>query len=339
MDKPTGRAATGWSSTPVSPFASWEHSPVVSHVVMDSAGVILGLHRSARPIRACSRRSAEILRFGTINAAAVNQYHMKIAVSGKGGVGKTVVTGTLARTFAADGYDVLAIDGDHDPDLAVSLGMGHETEAPPVPDEFLEHVETPDDEPPEWELTRPSEEIVDEYGVAAPGGVTLLRAGEISADEGAFGYSHVTVLNVLRDIETDSDEVVILDMAAGLGAPGMCKAVDAYVMVVEPTYNSLETVRKLNEYATAYDVPDVRVIANNVRRNGDVAYVSDFCEEEGLDVSTVVPSDDAIREAERAGTAVFDYDGESPALQVIRGMAADIGASHGASASQQNPSD
>lgn len=264
---------------------------------------------------------------------------MKIAVAGKGGAGKTITTGTLARAFAADGYDVLAIDGDPDANLAVSVGVAGEVDPPAVPDEFLEHVETAEDEPPEWELTRPAREIVDEYGVETPYGVTLLRAGEISADDGAFGYSHVTVLNLLRDIKLGSDEIIVLDMAAGLGAPGMCKAVDTYVMVVEPTYDSLETVRKLEEYATAYDVPDVRVLANDVRTEQDETVVADYCEDHGLDVSTVVPADEAIRDAERAGAAPIDHDEGSPAVSAIRELAADIGASHGRRVSQRKPTD
>lgn len=252
---------------------------------------------------------------------------MKIAVAGKGGSGKTIVSGTLARSFAASGYDVLAIDDDPDPNLAISLGVPRETEVPPVPDEFLDHIETAEDEPPEWELTTSAREIVDEYGVQGPAGVTLLRAGEITADEGAFGYSHVTVLNILQEIEVDSDEVLILDMAAGLGAPGMCKAVDAYVLVVEPTYDSLETIRKLNDYAEAYDVPDVRVVANRVQNDQDVDLVEEYVSDHDLSVSTIVPDDEAIRHAERSGAAPIDDDPDSAAVTAIRELAAELGAS------------
>lgn len=253
---------------------------------------------------------------------------MKVAVSGKGGSGKTIVSGTLARWFAANGHDVLAIDDDDNPNLSVSLGVPRDEAVPPVPDEFLTRVETEDDGQ-SWELTCPPRQIVDEYGTGAPGGVTLLRAGEVAAGDGAFGYSHVTVFNLLSEIEDGDDEVVLLDMAAGLGAPGMSRAVDALVMVVEPYYASLETARKIHGFATEYEVPDVRLVANNVRTDRDLAVVEDYCAEHGFDVSTVVPHDDAVRHAEREGTAPIDYDDGSRAVRAICELGADLKATRG----------
>lgn len=252
---------------------------------------------------------------------------MKLAVAGKGGSGKTVVSGTLARWFGENEHDVLAIDDDPDPDLAVSLGLPRETDVPPVPDEYLTRVDTDDGQ--SWELTTPPREIVDEHGVRAPDGVTLLRAGRVEAGDGAFGYSHVTVFNVLSEIQPDPEEVIVLDMAAGLGAPGMARAVDVFVMVVEPYYTSLETARKLAGFAREYDVPDVRLVANNVRTDRDLALVEDYCAEHDFEVATVVPNDDAITRAELAGTAPVAYHEESRAVRVICELADDLAATHG----------
>lgn len=252
---------------------------------------------------------------------------MKIAVSGKGGSGKTIVSGTMARRFGSNGYDVLAIDDDPDPNLAVSLGRTDDGDVPAVPDEYLNRVETDDGQA--WELTDPPRDLVDEHGVGAPDGVTLLRAGRVAAGEGAFGYSHVTVFNVLSEIEPDADEVIVLDMAAGLGAPGMSRAVDVLVMVVEPTYNSLETARKISGFATEYGVPDVRVVANDVRTDRDLSVVEDYCAEHGLEVDTVVPHDEAIERAELSGTAPVDYDEESRAVRTVHELADDLAVTHG----------
>lgn len=253
---------------------------------------------------------------------------MKIAVSGKGGSGKTIVSGTMARRLAATGYEVLAIDDDPDPNLAVSLGLSRDGEAvPAVPDEYLTRVETDDGQ--SWELTESPRDIVDDHGVEAPDGVTLLRAGRIAAGEGAFGYSHVTVFNVLSEIDPGPEEVIVLDMAAGLGAPGMSRAVDVLVMVVEPYYTSLETARKLSGFATEYDVPAVRVVANNVRTDRDLSIIEDYCADHGLDVATVVPHDDAVQRAELSGTAPVDYDDESRAVRTIQDLADDLVVTHG----------
>lgn len=252
---------------------------------------------------------------------------MKIAVAGKGGSGKTVVSGTVARALATTDADVVAIDDDPDPNLAVSLGLPREDEVPPVPAEYLAQVET-DEDGQSWELTCPPREIIDDHGIDATDGVTLLRAGEVAAGDGSFGYSHVTVFNVLSEIEEESEEVILLDMAAGLGAAGMSKAVDVLLLVVEPTLNSLETIRKLNGFATEYDVPDVRVVANNVRTDRDIDLIEDYCADHDLEVSIVIPNDDAIRHAEQEGTAPIDYTDGSPAVRALRDLADDLRATH-----------
>lgn len=248
---------------------------------------------------------------------------MQIAVAGKGGSGKTIVAGTVARWFAENGYDVLAIDDDDNPNLAVSLGVPPEQDVPAVPDEFLGRVET-DDDGQDWELTRPPREIIDEYGVRVPDGVTLLRAGEVKAGAGGFGYSHTCILTMLSELETDDDEVVVLDMAAGIGAPYMILATDVLLLIVNPNETSLDTATRLNGYAAAFDVPDVRVVANDVRSDRDRTIVAEYCEEHELELEGVIPTDDAIREVELAGSAPIDYDGESPAVREITDIARDL---------------
>lgn len=230
--------------------------------------------------------------------------------------------------FAAAGYDVLAIDDDHDPDLEVSLGVAHKAEVPPVPDDFVERVDTPEDEP-SWELTSSPQIIIDEYGCKAPDGVTLLKAGKVVADSGSFVASHNITALLLFNEERDSEDVTIVDMPAGLGVPGMAQVVDVWVMVVEPSYTSLETMRKLAVYGAEYDVADVRVIANNVRIDLDVSFIEDYCKNLGLEISTVIPNDDAIHHAESCGIAPIDSDDGSPAVCAIRELADHLDEIHG----------
>jgi CO dehydrogenase maturation factor len=248
---------------------------------------------------------------------------MKIAVVGKGGSGKTIVAGTLARAFAANGYEVLAIDDDHDPDFAVSLGLPREADVTPLADDLVTQVDTPEEEP-SWELTIQPGEIIDEYGVEAPDGVVLLRAGAVEAGGGAFGYSHITVASLLSDDAWDYDGVTIVDMPAGLEVPGMAKYVDALVMVVTPGYASVETIRKISGFASEYDVPSVRLVANDIRTDHDLEFIENYYRGWDTDVSTVIPHDTAVLHAEREGVAPFDYDDMSPAVRALRGLADDI---------------
>lgn len=103
---------------------------------------------------------------------------MKIAVSGKGGSGKTTIAGTLARVMAGRGYRVIAVDDDSNPNLALTVGVGAEAAAalPPLPRDFLQ--ERTDAEGNRWmELSVPAEDIVARYGVPGPDDLMLLVMG------------------------------------------------------------------------------------------------------------------------------------------------------------------
>jgi CO dehydrogenase maturation factor len=105
---------------------------------------------------------------------------MKIAISGKGGSGKTTTAGILARVFARQGYVVLAIDGDSNPNLGIALGIPPEVvdQTPTLPRDLLTDVE--DDEGNKTAiLSMELEEIAEKFGTAAPDTVRLLAMHRI----------------------------------------------------------------------------------------------------------------------------------------------------------------
>jgi len=95
---------------------------------------------------------------------------MKLAIAGKGGSGKTSISGTMARLLARDGYNVLAIDGDSNPNLALTLGIPPErmNDLPTLPRDLLKRTEEG------VELTKSLDEVCDSHSLAGPDGVTLL---------------------------------------------------------------------------------------------------------------------------------------------------------------------
>ncbi len=99
---------------------------------------------------------------------------MKLALAGKGGAGKTSITGTLARIFARDGYRVLAVDNDMNPNLSLTLGIPAERmmELPVFPPEVVREANG------SYELAMSLEEICATYSLSAPDGVTLLTAAQ-----------------------------------------------------------------------------------------------------------------------------------------------------------------
>lgn len=105
---------------------------------------------------------------------------MKIAISGKGGSGKTTIAGTLARTFACNGHDVLAIDGDPNPNLAVTLGIPRTSMAQlhPLPSNLMVEV-TDETGSTRRVLDTPLSSITAQYGTVAPDDVTLLLGSRV----------------------------------------------------------------------------------------------------------------------------------------------------------------
>ena len=105
---------------------------------------------------------------------------MKIAISGKGGSGKTTIAATLARVFARQGHPVLAIDGDPNPNLGVALGLSHEAlaQAQPLPRHIAERREDAEGKA-RLVLARPVTEITAAHGLAAPDGVRLLVGSRV----------------------------------------------------------------------------------------------------------------------------------------------------------------
>lgn len=98
---------------------------------------------------------------------------MKIAVSGKGGSGKTTISATLTRLLARRGLPVLAIDGDPNPNLIQALGVGVGVEIESIPRSVVERREDAGGAV-RHVLTRPVDEIIKQYGLKAPDGVTVL---------------------------------------------------------------------------------------------------------------------------------------------------------------------
>jgi CO dehydrogenase maturation factor len=255
---------------------------------------------------------------------------MKIAVSGKGGSGKTTVSGTLARAFARADNDVLAIDDDDNPNLALTLGIPRDQRVEAIPGDLLKRVETPDGET-ELELSKDPQQIIDDYAAEAPDGVRMLKMGEVDhANSGCMCSAHATAREVLSTVVEDRDEVTVMDMVAGVEhlGRGTARDVDTLLVVVEPYYKSLETGRRTKDLAEELDIPEIRVVANKVRDDHDREAIEEFCEDHDLDIAAVVPYDDAIRHADQEGTAPIDYDAEAPGTQAIRDLSEDLLEAH-----------
>lgn len=242
---------------------------------------------------------------------------MKIAITGKGGSGKTMVAGALVRHLADRGHEVVAVDADPNPNLGVSLGVdaalveGMEsilnaltasgyTHDQPMPD--------PDD-------------LIARYSISSPGGVSLIATGKIErpTDSCLCCGSHLTTRRFFGDLAA-ADRVVVADLEAGLNdliwaQPG---ANDVVVIVAEPSAKSVEIAIRAAQLAREMDVQRIIAIANRCRPGTDHAQRLAAV----LDVPTIpVPEDPAVTAADRSGTATYDADPTSPAMTAVDHLA------------------
>jgi CO dehydrogenase maturation factor len=197
---------------------------------------------------------------------------LKIAITGKGGVGKTTLSGLLARLYASDGKKVLAVDADPDANLASALGISPEEAARVLPlAEQADLIEERTGAKPGmpgglFKINPKVDDIPDTYSVTHEG-VRLLLVGK-SKEAGSGCYCPENVLLRL-------DEVVILDMEAGIEhlTRGTAGSVDAFIVVVEPGQRSMQTARQIESLAHGLGVKEVFVVGNKIRQESEKAFI------------------------------------------------------------------
>lgn len=246
---------------------------------------------------------------------------MKLAIAGKGGSGKTSISGTMARLLARSGHEVLAIDGDSNPNLAVTLGIAPERmdALPTLTSDLIARGEDG------IRLTATLDAICDSHSVLGPDGVRLLiMANPKHADTGCLCSMHATVRSVIE--AADPDDVCILDTEASPEhlSRGTTRYADAMFCVVEPYYKSLETGRRMAALGRDLGLGRVALIANKVRDEREREAVEEFAARHDLEVAGVVPYDDAMPASERAGSSPLDHAPDSPAVRAIADFARSV---------------
>ena len=242
---------------------------------------------------------------------------MKIAIAGKGGVGKTSIAGTLARHLARDGLRVFAFDNDLNPNLSLTLGIPAErlVNLPTLPEGVIKRYPSG---AAEWTISL--QEIYGTYGLRAPDDITLVVAAEPrKANTGCFGMMHLAMRDLVYASANDPGEVCILDTEASTEhlTIGTAMYVEAMYAVVEPYYKSLETGRRVLALAQDLRIPRVGLLANKVRGDADREAVRLYAERHELELFGCVPHDDCFFHAERAAQAPIDFAPDAPAVREI----------------------
>lgn len=233
---------------------------------------------------------------------------IKLAISGKGGVGKTTLSGTLARLLARKGYDVLAIDADPSMNLASALGIHN----PPRPlTEFKELIDERAGGPAGvFKLNPKVDDIVEKFGVTGPDNVKLLVLGTVERGGGGCMCPASSFLKaLLRHVILKANSAVILDMEAGVEhlGRGTTKGIDMMLIVVEPGARSIETAGRIIELARQIDITKFGAVIN--KAGEEINELEERLGEYGIEVIGVIPYDTALIKADMDNAAPVDRGG------------------------------
>jgi CO dehydrogenase maturation factor len=226
---------------------------------------------------------------------------MKIAISGKGGVGKTMLASLLSTILTKLGYSVLAIDADPNATLATALNFPHPEKIAPI-SEMADLIEErtgvrPGQAAPYFKLNPKVDDIPEKYWVVH-NGVKLMVMGRLKkGGSGCYCPENALLEALLAHILLRRDEVVIIDMEAGIEHLGRAtaRAVNKMIIVVEPGKASIETAYRIRELAKDIGLENIAAVANKVRSEQDknliTSAMSDF------DFLGFIPYEQSIIEA------------------------------------------
>lgn len=235
----------------------------------------------------------------------------KIAIAGKGGVGKTTLAALLAHVYAEQGRTVLAIDADPAATLAFALGFPPDLAAQITPIAEMEDLiyERTGAKPGTiggfFSLNPRVDDIPDRFS-AEHRGIKLLQLGTIKqGGTGCICPESALLRNLVTHLLLARDEVVIMDMEAGIEhlGRGTAGAVDAFLIVVEPNRRSLATAVHIHRLAQDIRIPHCYLVGNKVGP-GDREFIT--ANSGGIPIAGFLPIDDRVIQADRQGIAVFD---------------------------------
>ena len=250
---------------------------------------------------------------------------MKVAITGKGGVGKTTFASTLCRLYAAEGRTVLAADVDPDANLGLALGFSEEEVNAIVPiskmRKLVEERTGANAANKFFKLNPQVSDIPDTYAKEI-NGVKLLVMGTVeTGGSGCVCPEHVMLKAILSSLVFRKDDVVVMDMEAGLGR-GTASMMDQFVVVIEPGARSIQTYGKVKELAADLGITKVRVVANKVRGPEDEEFIRARIPEE--DLLGFIHYNTEVIDADRNGKSPYDF---SPAaVEEIRAIKAKMDA-------------
>ncbi len=238
---------------------------------------------------------------------------MKLAITGKGGVGKTTLTALIAQAYADMGKQVLAVDADPSPCLAGALGFPDQLRAQLAPisemdDLIFERTGAKKGQVGGFFTINPRVDDLPERFSVLHRGVRLLEMGAVETGGSGCICPEAAMLKTLfTHLMFRKDDVLLLDMYAGVEHLGRATVdfVDAMLIVVEPTRRSLGTAVQIKKLANDIGLSRLYLVGNKLRNAEEAAFL--HAETPDLPVLGFLPADLKVQEADRLGIPVYDH--------------------------------
>ena len=243
---------------------------------------------------------------------------MKIAISGKGGVGKTTFASFLVKAFAEQGKKVLAIDADPDANLAQALGIKGSSDIVPISEMkalIEERTEAKVGSMGSFFKLNPKVDDLPEKLSIELNGIKLMVLGGVKKGGAGCICPESTLLkNLVRHVVLARNEVIVLDMEAGLEhlGRGTAMAVDRLIVVVEPGRRSIETAYHIRDLATDIGLKKLSLVGNKIRSEKDKEFLTRQMPE--FQFLGFIPFGGEIIEADLEGRPPFEKNPEGLVL-------------------------
>ena len=230
---------------------------------------------------------------------------MKIAITGKGGVGKTTLSALLSFRISAKGQRVIAVDADPDSNLASALGFSDAEKIIPI-SEMGPLIEErtgakPGSSGSFFKINPKVDDLPDKLSLQKDN-IRLMVMGTVKkGGAGCVCPESVLLKTLITHLVLFQDDVVIMDMEAGIEhlGRGTATGVDMLIVVIEPGQRSIETAKKINSLANDLKLKRVAVVGNKIRKSSDEDFIRENVD--GIEVLGFLPFDENLIESDMKG--------------------------------------
>lgn len=236
---------------------------------------------------------------------------MKIAITGKGGVGKTTFSALLCRAYFDSGYQVLAVDADPDANLAATLRFPKPEEIIPLSqmDELIEERTgaKPGSYGAMFKMNPTVADLPEKIWVEHFGIRLIVMGGVKKGGGGCVCPESVLLKTLIQHLILYRQDVVIMDMEAGIEHLGRATAgaVNVFIVVVEPGRRSMETAYRIRALAKEIGISQVYAIGNRVKDTGEKIFIQESMPD--FMILGYLPYDEKVVEADRKNYFLWEY--------------------------------